>query len=61
VFVDGRMLDVTPIKPFKLYAGRHVVELVYPAPAGELRHRTRLTVRSGRSYKVIHNFLAGGR
>jgi len=61
VYLDGKMLDVTPIKPVKLYPGRHVVELVYPGPSGEQRHRVRVNVRSGGAHKVIHNFLGSGR
>jgi hypothetical protein len=57
VFLDGKMLDVTPIKPMKLYAGRHVVKLVYPGPEGKQRHRTVVNVRPGGDHKVIHNFL----
>jgi len=59
VYLDGRMLDVTPLKPLKLYPGPHVVELVYPGPSGEMRHREQVNIRSGTTYKVIHSFLRG--
>ena len=57
VFLDGKMLDVTPIKPKKVYAGRHRVELVWPGPGGKQRHSTWVTIRTGGNHKVIHNFL----
>jgi hypothetical protein len=61
VYLDGKMLDVTPIKPIKLYAGQHVVQLAYPGPSSTLRFRTRVTIRAGGNHKVIHNFLKEAR
>ncbi len=57
VFLDGKMLDVTPIKPKKVYAGRHRVELIWPGPGGKQRHSSWVTIRPGGDHKVIHNFL----
>jgi serine/threonine-protein kinase len=57
VYLDGRMLDVTPLKPLKVVAGPHTVELVFPGPKGEQRHRVRVTVRAGETQQVIHDFL----
>jgi hypothetical protein len=51
------MLDVTPIKPLAVLAGPHTVELVYPGPAGEQRHRVRVVLRAGETRQVIHDFL----
>ncbi|MFZ5786420.1 MAG: PEGA domain-containing protein, partial [Acidobacteriota bacterium] len=59
VYLDGRMLDVTPLKPLKVVAGPHTVELVFPGPRGEQRHRVRVTVRAGETQQVIHDFLKG--